>query len=248
MNLSLHRAPGAPLLRVGHRGAKGHAPENTMLSFMMGADMGVTAVETDVHLSKDGEVVADPRPYRRPHHGWARLRQGHDSGGAQEAGCRKLVRCAFRRGAHSDLDGVAGMGQGSGRRRHRDQERADLLSRHRGEDDPPGPRARHGAPGHPDQLRPFRACARPNRSRRRSPRASSMSAGWWTRWPRPAPRWRTPCIRTGPSSRRELVRTVHEAGLAISPWNPNDLPTLRMLSQMGVDSVGTDYPELFGQV
>ena len=57
MNLSLLRAPGAPLLRVGHRGAKGHAPENTMLSFMMGADMGVTAVETDVHLSKDGEVV-----------------------------------------------------------------------------------------------------------------------------------------------------------------------------------------------
>ena len=46
----------------------------------------------------------------------------------------------------------------------------------------------------------------------------------------------------------ELVRMVHEAGLAISPWNPNDLPTLRMLSQMGVDSVGTDYPELFEQV
>jgi glycerophosphoryl diester phosphodiesterase len=46
----------------------------------------------------------------------------------------------------------------------------------------------------------------------------------------------------------ELVRAVHKEGLAISPWNPNDLPTLRMLSQMGVDSVGTDYPELFGQV
>jgi glycerophosphoryl diester phosphodiesterase len=45
-----------------------------------------------------------------------------------------------------------------------------------------------------------------------------------------------------------LVRSAHAAGLAISAWNPNDLPTLRLLSDMGVDSAGTDYPELFGQV
>ncbi len=57
MNLSLLRSPGSPLLRVGHRGAKGHAPENTLASFQLGMEMGVTAVETDVHLSKDGEVV-----------------------------------------------------------------------------------------------------------------------------------------------------------------------------------------------
>ncbi len=37
-------------------------------------------------------------------------------------------------------------------------------------------------------------------------------------------------------------------GLAVSPWCPNDLPTLRLLNAMGVDSVGTDYPELFEQV
>jgi glycerophosphoryl diester phosphodiesterase len=46
----------------------------------------------------------------------------------------------------------------------------------------------------------------------------------------------------------ELVRAAHAAGLAISAWNPNDAPTLRLLSDMGVDSAGTDYPELFGQV
>ena len=37
-------------------------------------------------------------------------------------------------------------------------------------------------------------------------------------------------------------------GAGDQPVEFNDLPTLRMLSQMGVDSVGTDYPELFGQV
>src|SRR5512136_2423878 len=57
MNIALLRAPGAPVLRVGHRGAKGHAPENTFASFNLAVEMGVNAVETDVHLSKDGEVV-----------------------------------------------------------------------------------------------------------------------------------------------------------------------------------------------
>ena len=57
MNIALLRAPGAPVLRVGHRGAKGHAPENTFASFNLALEMGVNAVETDVHLSKDGEVV-----------------------------------------------------------------------------------------------------------------------------------------------------------------------------------------------
>jgi glycerophosphoryl diester phosphodiesterase len=46
----------------------------------------------------------------------------------------------------------------------------------------------------------------------------------------------------------ELVRAAHAAGLAISPWNPDDAATLRALSDMGVDSAGSDYPELFGQM
>jgi glycerophosphoryl diester phosphodiesterase len=46
----------------------------------------------------------------------------------------------------------------------------------------------------------------------------------------------------------ELVRDAHAAGLAISSWNPDEAATLRMLSEMGVDSAGTDYPELFGKI
>ncbi len=57
MILSLLRPAGALLLRVGHRGAKGHAPENTLSSFVIAAEMGVNVIETDVHLSKDGELV-----------------------------------------------------------------------------------------------------------------------------------------------------------------------------------------------
>ena len=90
MNLSLRRA------RARHRCASAiagprHAPENTMLSFMMGADMGVTAVETDVHLSKDGEVVLihDHTVDRTTDgHGFVKdMTLAED----EEAGCRKLV-------------------------------------------------------------------------------------------------------------------------------------------------------------
>ncbi len=42
---------------VGHRGAAGYAPENTLLSFQTAIDMGCDKVEFDVRLSKDKEVV-----------------------------------------------------------------------------------------------------------------------------------------------------------------------------------------------
>ena len=46
-----------PLLIIGHRGAMGHAPENTSASFAAGLRLGADAVECDVHLSKDGKLV-----------------------------------------------------------------------------------------------------------------------------------------------------------------------------------------------
>ena len=45
------------MLIFGHRGARGHAPENTMASFQMALDMGADGIELDVQMSKDGRVV-----------------------------------------------------------------------------------------------------------------------------------------------------------------------------------------------
>ena len=42
---------------VGHRGAMGYAPENTMSAFKTGLKMGADFVECDVHLSKDNKCV-----------------------------------------------------------------------------------------------------------------------------------------------------------------------------------------------
>jgi glycerophosphoryl diester phosphodiesterase len=45
------------MLIVAHRGASGTAPENTLTAFQQALDLGVGALEMDVHLSKDGGVV-----------------------------------------------------------------------------------------------------------------------------------------------------------------------------------------------
>ena len=44
-------------LIYGHRGASGHAPENTLEAFRLAMQMGADGFELDVHLSRDGELV-----------------------------------------------------------------------------------------------------------------------------------------------------------------------------------------------
>lgn len=42
---------------VGHRGARNEAPENTLAGFAYAIGLGLTAVEFDVRLSRDGQLV-----------------------------------------------------------------------------------------------------------------------------------------------------------------------------------------------
>jgi len=42
---------------VGHRGAAGYEPENTLLSFQKAIEIGVDWIEMDVHRSSDGHIV-----------------------------------------------------------------------------------------------------------------------------------------------------------------------------------------------
>ncbi|GEP55830.1 glycerophosphoryl diester phosphodiesterase [Reyranella soli] len=45
------------VLIIGHRGARNLWPENSLQGFKRTRDLGVDAVEFDVHLSRDGELV-----------------------------------------------------------------------------------------------------------------------------------------------------------------------------------------------
>lgn len=45
------------MLKIGHRGAKGYVAENTLASFAKAIELKVDAIELDVHLSSDGEIM-----------------------------------------------------------------------------------------------------------------------------------------------------------------------------------------------
>ena len=61
------------MLIYGHRGAPAHLPENTLPSFEEALKSGAQALETDVRISRDGEVVIfhDPDARRLAGHGRA---------------------------------------------------------------------------------------------------------------------------------------------------------------------------------
>lgn len=45
------------MLRIGHRGARTYAPENTITSFKKALEIGVDAIELDVRKTKDNQLV-----------------------------------------------------------------------------------------------------------------------------------------------------------------------------------------------
>lgn len=69
-----HRLPSLQVPPIGfaHRGARAHAPENTLEAFELAVRLGTTGLETDVWVTEDGVAVLDHdgvvgrRPRRRP--------------------------------------------------------------------------------------------------------------------------------------------------------------------------------------
>lgn len=42
---------------IGHRGASGYRPENTLSAFSLALEMGVDGLELDVHMTRDGHLI-----------------------------------------------------------------------------------------------------------------------------------------------------------------------------------------------
>jgi len=68
--------PAEKLLEIGHRGAAGLAPENTLAAFRKACELGVDALELDVHLAADNTLVVhhdytlNPEIARAPDGDW----------------------------------------------------------------------------------------------------------------------------------------------------------------------------------
>lgn len=43
---------------IAHRGASGHAPENTLAAYQRAVELGATFIETDLQVTRDGQFVA----------------------------------------------------------------------------------------------------------------------------------------------------------------------------------------------
>lgn len=52
----------------GHRGARGLMPENTIPAMIRALELGVTTLEMDTHITKDGQVVLSHDPYINHEH------------------------------------------------------------------------------------------------------------------------------------------------------------------------------------
>ncbi len=58
--------PAAAFDLQGHRGARGLRPENTLVAFTFALATGVTTLETDLAVTKDGMLVLSHDPYLNP--------------------------------------------------------------------------------------------------------------------------------------------------------------------------------------
>ena len=81
-------APAKPLrpwpypLWIAHRGAGKLAPENTLPGFALALGIGVTTLETDIAVSRDGVLLISHDPALNPDNVlWWSLALGADSGG-----------------------------------------------------------------------------------------------------------------------------------------------------------------------
>ena len=141
-----------PILVVAHRGFSGAAPENTLIAFRKGIEIGSDMIELDVHLSRDGEIVViHDETLERTTNGKGMNRRSHPPG-AEKARCGVLLRAAIRRRKNSDSERSPRSGQRTGTRKHRDQKPDPWEILHRGTDGKGPPRSQPGGNDGPGDL------------------------------------------------------------------------------------------------
>jgi len=228
---------------LGHRGAKGHAPENTMPSFYKAIELGANMFELDIHMSRDGVlVVMHDKTVDRTTNGTGKVSdltwdeiQRLDAGswfGPEFAGTKVprleevfeeladkiLIDVEIKAGEEGPYPGIVDrlvdLVKGAGI-----TERVLITSFH--------PQylkeARAKLPG--AQLGLIFDKERPDAI------GEAVAEGWQVLHPHL--RWVT----------KEWVEEAHAAGLLVRGWNPNEVEPMRRLIEAGVDGVGTDFPE-----
>jgi glycerophosphoryl diester phosphodiesterase len=232
----------------GHRGARGHAPENTLLAFDLAFDLGAEGIECDAQLSADGllVIIHDSTVNRTTDGRGLVSRLSFDALRALNAG--RLMRLSQR---IPTLDETLALVRGRGGllnlelKADTDNEAVcvaeavssvlDALPA----DDPLRARLLLSSFNLPAVAR-IRELAPWARS------AALFGGRDWTRQTmiETAQRLGVDAIHPHPSIlTEETVRAAHGLGLQVNVWTANRLATIRQLIAWDVDGVFTDYPE-----
>jgi glycerophosphoryl diester phosphodiesterase len=240
-------------LVYAHRGAPAEQPENTLASFHRALELGADALETDVHLTADGEIVAI-----------------HDPDGRRVAGVERAVRAVTLAEVQSWDAGHAFVNERGERpfvgRGYRVPSLAELLV------ELPAVRLnidlkseepllverflevvrRHDAEGRVVAASfhaPVLQNLRKQGWRGDSSLAEREFVACWL-WPRLL-RFRPPAgtraqipTRSGPFhfATRGTLRKLHRLGLSVDFWTINDPEEAKALVLLGADGVMTDDP------
>jgi len=231
---------------IGHRGARGEAPENTLSGFRYLRDMGVLAVELDIQVSADGELVVI-------HDGFLE-RSTLATGQVHELSVAELQRVDASHRAFPDwpeTEGVPTLREVMEVLRSFEhvqfevKARTEEHSRLVAEKFPPlwrefgfGTRA-FSTSFNPRYLQLLKEAA-PDIPRgflfekdfSGDPVTTALALG---------------CHSIGPHQERctaALIDSAHAAGLIVSTWTVNTIERMQELSRDGADSLITDFPTL----
>jgi glycerophosphoryl diester phosphodiesterase len=199
--------------RIGHRGAAGHAPENTIESFEQAHALGCDEVETDVWLVEGGRLLISHDP------------PGPDVKLTLEEvldfcrgkmGVNVEVKCAMsEKGAHQT---GAKVGTTLAERRDPDVYVSSFWWAALEGSKVAGPSVR----------RAFVFSG--------SPARSALMDG-----ARDMRRWALHPNRAYVTS--ELVHAAHAAGLKVNAWTVNEPREIALCAELGVDGIMSDYPD-----
>ena len=200
--------------RIGHRGAMGHAPENTAASFEAAVRLECDEVETDVWLADDGRlVVAHDRP---------------SAAGGHLSLDEVLDLCRGRLAVNVEL-------KSDGDEERARQTGSEVAARIEARGDPAVYvssfwwAALEGARGSaPAVRRAFVFAGSPDRE---ALGASARALDLWALHPE----------RTYVT--RELVAAAHAASLRVNVWTANEPADIARIAALGVDGIMSNWPE-----
>ena len=232
---------------IGHRGAAGYAPENTVASFLKAVELQVPMVELDVHETKDGVIaVIHDQDVERTTNGqgavedmtWSDLQQ-LDAGSwfrpefqgeriprleevFEAIGNKALIDIEVKSGRQLYPDIMRKM---AALIRKYDLAERVLISSF-----------------HPEYLRQARTLLPESELTLiySKPRPDVVQEAVREGWHSLHPRW--------DQVTDELLSEAHENGIRVRPWNLNSVDRMRPFFAMDIDGISSDYPDLAMQV